>query len=586
MTNDKHSANPTVDFLLAGATKAATSSIYEYFHRHPDVVALPEDQYHYFSSGIFGEHYHGLEREVESLADYRALLPQKPSHAKLGDFDRLTLHGPRAPELVKGVNPKAKVMLILRNPLERAYSHYWMDVRECFETRPFFQAVREDHLEYAAGSSEYCPLIRLGYYAEQIRRFQNTLGAEQVRVWLYDDFCADSGKVFKEMCEFIGVDYVPVPEAGEIRENVAAVPRSWLSAMLLRARLTWLRPARELYIKLPRGLRRYVKNRFLTRRIKVPPMPAEAKRFLTEIYKSDILELEKLLGCDLAHWLRDPANPLALPPEFQELQKAKQAEFFDHHLDEEFEIERPAGAGRLYEWSIETKFRRALGLASFPLKGVTVLDICCGSGMGAEIYVWCGARVTGLDISDRSIARARERAKRHGFAAEFVTGDAENLPFPDQSFDVVTVHDGLHHLPNPHKAVAEMARVARKAIIVIEPARSWLTQQAVTAGWALDYEAAGNYVYRFREDKIFQIAERAGFKRLRYAQYLLYYQHKPFAWAKRIENTPLFYLFPFAFGTVSLLAPRLGNKLCVVCERPPSLLRSSGAASPPATPAG
>jgi SAM-dependent methyltransferase len=148
-----------------------------------------------------------------------------------------------------------------------------------------------------------------------------------------------------------------------------------------------------------------------------------------------------------------------------------------------------------------------------------------------------------------------------------MTGDAENLPFPDKAFDIVSVHDGLHHLPNPHAAIQEMCRVARKAIVIIEPARSWLTRQAVQAGLALDFEDAGNFVYRLREGEIVDIARTAGFDRFRHKQYLLYYKHEPFRWAKYIEKTPLFYLFPLGFNIASLLAPRLGNKICVVCER-------------------
>lgn len=558
---------PPIDFFLAGATKAATSSIYEYFSRHPRVVTPPEDQPHYFSRGVFGPHYRGLEREVKTLADYRTIFPNRHQDAVVGDFDRLTLHGPRAPELIAAVNPKAKILLILRNPIERAYSHYWMDVRERMEDLPFPDAVRRDFEAYAAGSNEYCPLVRLGFYAAQIRRFQQGLGADRVKVWLYDDFCEDAGRVFREMCEFIGIEYAPVPESGPIRENVTAVPRSRVASLLLKARLTWLRPLRALYVKLPRRWRRTIKLRLIVRKAKVPPMSAEARELLTDIYKEDIVDLGRILGRDLTSWLRDPAEPLRLPEELQILQKARQADFFDHHTDEAFEIERPQGAGRLYEWSINTKFERALGLLSFALEGRTLLDLCCGSGMQAEFYARRGAVVTGLDISERAVGRARERSRRHGFSAEFVAGDAESLPFGDASFDVVAVHDGLHHLPNPLKAVAEMARVARKAIVVIEPARSWLTRQAVTVGLALDYEEPGNYVYRFREPEIFSIARSAGFKTFRFRQFLLYYRHEPFTWAKAIENTPLFHLIRLTFGAASLVIPRLGNKLCVVCER-------------------
>jgi ubiquinone/menaquinone biosynthesis C-methylase UbiE len=558
---------PIVDFLLIGGTKAGTESIYEYFRRHPDVSVGGEKEKHYFCQGIFGPDYTGLAVEITSLGDYVRQLPSRKSGVKVGDFDPLTLHGPTAPQLIAQVNPKARIMLILRNPIERAYSHFWMDVREGFEDRPFDFAVKADHALYASGSKRYCPLIRLGFYAKQLREFIRVFGPDQVKVWLYEDYNADPAKVLDEMCRFAGVGFEPLAESGVIRENVAGVPRSFIAAGLLRARRTWLRPIRDVYVKLPLGFRRFVKNTFLIRRIKVPPMSPDVRQFLSGIYKDDIKELESIVNRDLTAWLRDPANPMALPIEFQEAQKAKQAQYFDEATDDEFEIERPRKTGRLYEWSIRHKFDTALRQLSFPLRGHRLLDICCGSGMAAEFYAEAGADVTGLDISERSISRARERAKRHQFNATFVVGDAENLPYPDKSFDVVTVHDGLHHLPDPHRAIREMLRVARKAIVVIEPARSWLTRRAVNAGMALDYEDAGNYVYRFREEEIFDLAKGAGYEKYNYEQYLLYYRHEPFSTAKLFENTPLFHVFPLTFGAVSYLAHRLGNKISVVCER-------------------
>jgi SAM-dependent methyltransferase len=563
--NNPENRPGSIDFILAGATKAATSSLYEYFRRHPEVAVMREDQPHYFSCGIFGGNYTGLEREIAIWTEYQKFIPAARPAIHVGDFDRLTLHGPRAAELVAQANPQAKVLLILRNPIERAHSHYWMDFRECFESRPFLQAVQEDFAKYAAGSQEYCPLIRLGFYSEYVQRFRQKLGPDHVRTWLYDDLCLDPDKVVGEMCDFIGIHHSAAALSDAIRENEASVPKSRLSALLLRARLGPLRKLRNYYLKLPRTFRRYVKRTFLVKKIKATSMPPEARKLLVKIYKDDILSLEKTLGRNLTHWLRDPENPMSLP---ENIQKAKQAHFFDEATDEEYEIERPRGTGRLYEWSIRHKFDIAGKLLKLPMNRWSLLDICCGSGMAAEFYAMLGMRVTGIDISDKSIARARERARRHGFQAEFISGDAEKLPFADQSFDVVAVHDGLHHLPNPHAAIAEMARVARQSIIVIEPARSWLTGRAVAMGMALDFEDAGNHVYRFREQEICELAGKAGFTRCNYRQYLLYYKHEPFRWARWIENTPLFYIFPLFFRLGSLVAPRLGNKLCVVCERP------------------
>lgn len=88
--------------------------------------------------------------------------------------------------------------------------------------------------------------------------------------------------------------------------------------------------------------------------------------------------------------------------------------------------------------------------------GMRVLDVCCGPGMLSEAAARCGAQATGLDF-----AGVVELARRLVPAAEFVSGDALDLPFPDQSFDAVVCGYGLMHVPDPEKALREMLRVLR-----------------------------------------------------------------------------------------------------------------------------
>ena len=111
--------------------------------------------------------------------------------------------------------------------------------------------------------------------------------------------------------------------------------------------------------------------------------------------------------------------------------------------------------------------------------------------------------VVSADISLGASRRARERARRHGLDLTPVVADAENLPFADRSFDLVYVHDGLHHLEHPEAGVAEMARVARHAVSITEPARAARHHgPPFAAGLALEREEAGNRVARLDPDEL------------------------------------------------------------------------------------
>ena len=246
---------------------------------------------------------------------------------------------------------------------------------------------------------------------------------------------------------------------------------------------------------------------------------------------------------------------------------SKQRYFYDHECDADFEISRPHGCGRLYQFLIEHKFQTGLRLLQLDVRGRTVLEVCCGSGMITEKFAGVGAAVTGIDLSPASVARAQERFRRGGVAALFLAADAENLSFRDRSFDVVVVHDGLHHLDHPGRAICEMARVARDGILILEPAQAVLTRIAVWLGVAVDVETAGNEVQRLRSTEIAALLRDLGYREVRYKRSLMYYPHRPSQWFRWFDHPLLFAAFELVFAVVNLTVGGCGNKLALTATR-------------------
>jgi len=246
-----------------------------------------------------------------------------------------------------------------------------------------------------------------------------------------------------------------------------------------------------------------------------------------------------------------------------EARRDAQRHFYDEECDPEFEIVRPHSCGRLYGYLIEHKFHTGLRVLGTEIFRRSVLEICCGSGMMSEKFARHGARVTGLDFSGSAIARARERARRFGFDARFLIGDAENLAFQDGSFDIVAVHDGLHHLNDPFRAIGEMARVARHAVLVMDPARAALTRLAVSLGIAVDFEDAGNEVKRLVPSEVASYLRDLGFERVRWRRTLMYYPHTPNGLFKVLSSPWVFWAAQSAFHGANIIAGRWGNKLAL-----------------------
>ena len=259
--------------------------------------------------------------------------------------------------------------------------------------------------------------------------------------------------------------------------------------------------------------------------------------------------------------------PILLPPEGASVHKTRQVEFFDQYPADDFGVTRPRGAPELYGWLLREKFRRSVIGLEHLLPGGTALTICGGSGVDAEFLTRAGARVILSDISLGVVLQARERARRYGLDITLVVADAEALPFRDASIDVVYVHDGLHHLERPALGLAEMARVARRAVSVSEPAHAAATAAAVRLGLAEDEEEAGNRVRRLTLDEISRELSSRGFRPIRPHRYAMYYRHWPGRTMRVLSTRPLLPLAQAGLNVLNRVAGRFGNKLTVQAIR-------------------
>jgi ubiquinone/menaquinone biosynthesis C-methylase UbiE len=254
--------------------------------------------------------------------------------------------------------------------------------------------------------------------------------------------------------------------------------------------------------------------------------------------------------------------------------KQRQIVFFDQDSVDDFGVTRPRGAPELYAWLLEEKFRRSILGLEHLLPGSTVLTICGGSGIDAEFLARKGARMILSDIAVGVVLQARERARRFGLELDLVVADAEALPFADASVDIVYVHDGLHHLEQPAIGLAEMARVARRAVSISEPADAFATNAAVRLGLADKQEEAGNPVRRLTLDEITSELTARGFRPVRPHRYAMYYRHWPGRGVRMLSNPMLLPVAKSAFTAVNRVLGRYGNKLVVQAVRDQDELRT------------
>jgi demethylmenaquinone methyltransferase/2-methoxy-6-polyprenyl-1,4-benzoquinol methylase len=183
---------------------------------------------------------------------------------------------------------------------------------------------------------------------------------------------------------------------------------------------------------------------------------------------------------------------------------------------------------RLMTAGLDRRWRRET-VAAVVRQGDRVLDLCCGTGDLAVAAALAGGKVTGLDFSDPML----ERARRKSSEVEWVSGDALSPPFPEGSFDAVTIGFGLRNLANVERGLAEMRRVLRPggrvAILEITRPRGvlapfyrfWFDGVIPLAGKVLPGGSAYSYlpasVRRFPEPEgLATLMDEAGFEEIRW----------------------------------------------------------------------
>jgi len=282
------------DFLIIGAAKAGTTSLYNYMGQHPDVFMSPLKEPDFFA--LEGEVC--PPKRINDIEAYHALFSGAGEAQAVGEASTLYLYSEKAPARIREFIPEAKLIAVLRDPSERAHSNfiYWRQMH-CEKLTDFRRAVKEEPVRRSKGWRYNWRYVEKGFYYGQLKRYYDLFEPGQIRVYLYEDLCDDPAGVVREAFRFIGVDETFRPDMSA-RYKVSSVPGNALAGALLRKK----NPLRKaLHPLVPRGVRRRMRERLLTAR---PGLSPALRRELVGVYREDILKLQGLIDRDLSGWLR------------------------------------------------------------------------------------------------------------------------------------------------------------------------------------------------------------------------------------------------------------------------------------------
>jgi len=240
-------------------------------------------------------HEFDAERFFQAPEKYQRLYEGAVGYKAIGDASTGYLWDPKSAELIHDVCPDAKIVIMLRDPVERAYSHYCMFETVGREKLSFYEALQRNQRELvtANGTWHLCMYLEYGYYYEQVLRYIETFGKENVGIFIFDDLNRDPRGVMTAICNHIGIDPALLDEREFSKiHNPGRVPRfRWLYDA---ARSVFNAKLRTKI--LPRSVDNWIRWSPLFYKREKPPRDERAARFLQSLYDPDINRLEELLG--------------------------------------------------------------------------------------------------------------------------------------------------------------------------------------------------------------------------------------------------------------------------------------------------
>ncbi len=295
-------------FLIIGAAKSGTTALFQYLAQHPEIFVCEPKEPHFMAMGGTTPNFQGPyddqiinQRAITRIEDYEALFARSAGYKAAGEGSVSTLYYPEnSIRNIKTYTPDARLICILRNPIDRAYSAYMYYLSLTREpVQSFEQAWDLEPERLARNYHHIWHYRRMGLYSEQLGPFMAAFGPGQLKVLIYDDFRLDPERVIRECCEFIGVtpdhEYDNRPEA-----LVSGRPKNRLIQSILGRPSGWKRALRNI---LPRSLTSGVRDFVSRRNLEREPMAPAMRARLRDYYSDDVRKLEGLLGRDLSHWI-------------------------------------------------------------------------------------------------------------------------------------------------------------------------------------------------------------------------------------------------------------------------------------------
>ena len=298
--------NGMPQFLLIGAARAGTTAIYSYLRQCPDIFMprLKEPNFFAFEGQTLacrgpGADY--INNSVTRLAEYRDLFATSPPGAVLGEASPLYLFADQAAARIRHHTPDARLVVVLRNPVDQAFSHFMYATKQRIEPlTDFVEALAAEDQRMADGWQPLFGYSRFPRYADQLARYLALFPRDQILIRLYEEFERDPATLMQDILGHIGVTSGFRPDMA-VKHNASGVPKNRIfQDFLMKSNPV----TRAIGLVVPQETRLRIRDRLAGFNLKRDEtMPPEARAILLNRLGDQIKALQPMIDRDLSAWL-------------------------------------------------------------------------------------------------------------------------------------------------------------------------------------------------------------------------------------------------------------------------------------------
>ncbi|GFE70505.1 sulfotransferase [Chroococcus sp. FPU101] len=278
------------NFIIIGAGKCGTTSLFHYLSQHPNIYMCPKKETFFF----LNESSRAKNKKwgaVENLEEYQELFKDAPKNAIIGEISTTYYSDPTSAQSIHSILPDTKIIAILRDPANRAFSDYLMHYNINKQQQSFESLIYE---------SNY--FVKLGFYYSQLVHYFKAFDSKNIKILFYEDLLNNSEEFIKDLFTFLEVEpNIKVDMAKRYRNN--GIPKNKIlytlfikpgKAQNITKRLLEILPK-------PFGNNLYTKIKAVS--VYKPTLSSDDRAKLIEIYRPEILRLQGLIDKDLSKWL-------------------------------------------------------------------------------------------------------------------------------------------------------------------------------------------------------------------------------------------------------------------------------------------